>query len=120
MLYVGVTGLSRTAGQNFLRGTGSILIGTAVGMATMGMVRVGDNLVGAVIMPSPIGDSRLMSAAVINLDSAEVQWSNVVSAPGDPIKPNVVAHQSIVDMLLSPLVTRPAPTWSPPGIAPVQ
>ena len=116
ILYIGVSGLSRTAGQNVLRGTGSILIGTAVGMATLG---AGAG-VGLIVMPGPVGDSRLMSATVINLETAEVRWSNIVSAPGDPIKPDVVANQSIVDMLLSGLVRRPASMWSPPGIPSAQ
>lgn len=116
ILYIGVSGLSRSAGQNVVRGTGSFLIGMATGVATLGL----GYGIGVAIMPKPIPDSRLMSAAMINLETTKVLWSYTVTSPGDPIKPDVVANQSIVDMLLSGLVLQPAAMWSPPGIPPAQ
>ncbi len=108
ILYIGVSGLSRSTGQNILRGIGSAIIGTVVGVATGGII----------VMPGPVPDSRLMSAALIDLETAEVEWSNAVRAHGDPVKPDVIAAQSPIELLLSHLVHKEASTWSPPGIAP--
>ena len=110
ILYIGVSGLSRSTGQNIIYGIGSVLIGTTIGVATGGTA----------VFPVPVPNSRLMSAALINLETANVPWSNAVKDNRDPIKPNVVATQSAVELLLSHLVHPEASTWSPPGIAPRQ
>jgi len=116
ILYIGVSGLSRSAGQNIVRGTGSFLIGVPVGMATA--IATGGIWVAPVLRAIP--DSRLMSTALINLETATVPWSNAVSASGDPLKLDAVAAESAVDLLLSRLVRQPTSTWSPPGIPPRQ
>ena len=94
MLYIGVYGHSRSAGQDIVHGIGSLLTLRA------------------------IPNGRLMSTALIALETTNVPWSNAVSVTGDPLKLDVVANESAVDLLLSRLVRQPASTWTPPGIAP--
>ena len=116
ILYIGVSGLSRSAGQNTIRGIGTFLIGVPVGMATAIATQ------GFYVVPvlRAIPDSRLMSTALIAPETANVPWSNAVSVTGDPLKLDVDAAEPAVDLLLSSLVRQPASTWSPPGIPPRQ
>jgi hypothetical protein len=69
------------------------------------------------IMPGFSRDQRQMVAGLVNLQSGTIEWSNVVHGGGDPLKPEVVANLSAIDLLFTNLVHKSSSTWTPPGVA---
>ena len=95
ILFLGIVGNSDSGGKAFLKGAGRFLVGMGTGIATAGL---GTGYYLAVI-PGQKVSGRAFEGALIDLESGQLTWSNVVRARGNPIKKETWAKTEPLELL---------------------
>ena len=112
ILYLGVRGVSRSAGLATVQAIGSIVVGTLTALVTA--VPASDYYYG--FLPEFQIDGMLMKGALINLETNQLSWSNVVLVRGDPIeKPELMANPQALHMLYHNIVFEKTPVQPKPA-----
>ncbi|MCK5504855.1 MAG: hypothetical protein KAJ10_06815 [Thermodesulfovibrionia bacterium] len=93
LVYIGITGNSRSSGKKLALGSASFLIGMSTGLAT-----------GVSVVPFFPADANIMTAGLINLQSGTLIKSNLVQINGDPMNPEVLAQSYKAHLLLRDLI----------------
>jgi hypothetical protein len=103
VLFLGVLGISRTAGKVIAQNIGDFIVSMGVGFATAGL-GTGYYLL---FIPGHQIDGRVMEGALVDLESGQLTWSNAVQARGDPIDPKVMANSETLNLLFRGLMFKP-------------
>lgn len=109
LMYVGVTGTSLSSAKTAAVRTLQVLGGVATSLAVGPIASSRGNQVYSVFVPGGPGDARQMVATTMNLRSGQVLFTSVVSAGGDPLKAEVIAHPTAISLLLRDLTFRTVP-----------
>lgn len=101
ILFLGALGTSRSNAKAIVGGLGSFAIGMATAILTAGMA--GDYYV--IFLQELSSSGRIMEAALIDLESAQLIWSNTVDSPSwDPIEARAWSEQYPLDQLFHDLL----------------
>lgn len=100
LLYVGVTGNSLSSQKAFAIGAARVVAGVALSMAIGPVYTTGATQYHVVFVPGGAVDTRQMAAGLLDLKQGKLMQSRVVSAGGDPMKPEVLAGHDGLNLLL--------------------
>lgn len=109
LLYLGVTGHSLSPGMATATGIARVMAGVALSVAVGPVFTAGGTQYGVVFVPGGPADKRRMAAALYDLKQSRIVRSGVIEGGGDPTKPEVIAEQDGLTLLLRDLLLSPAP-----------
>ena len=109
LLYVGVTGHSVSSGKAATFGVVRFVAGMALAVAVGPTFVAGGTSYTVVFVPGGPVDKRQMAAGLFDLSQGQLVRSRVVGGGGDPMKPEVVADQDALNLLLRDLLLTTAP-----------
>jgi hypothetical protein len=76
----------------------------ALSVAPGPIATIGGSKISVIFLPSWPADSRQMVAGVVDLRSGTVGQTSVVHATGDPLKPETLAGEQALQLLMRDLV----------------
>ncbi len=104
LLCLGVLGTSRSGALNVLSGVGRAMVGMATGVATAGLG--GDYYL--IFTPGAKISGRLMEAALVDLETGQVKWSNAVRVSGNPADEKHWENNQPIELLFYELLFQPS------------
>jgi hypothetical protein len=109
LLYVGVTGHSLSSGKAAASGVVRFIAGMALAVTVGPAFTASGTSYTVLFVPGGPVDKRQMAAGLFDLGQGQLVRSRVVSGSGDPMKPEVVADQNALNLLLRDLLLTTAP-----------
>jgi hypothetical protein len=109
LLYVGVTGHSNSSGKSAAAGLAIVIGSVATTLAIGPVFTAAGASYHVVFVPGGPVDKRQMAAGIYDLKQGRLVSSRVVGAPGDPMKPEVLAERNGLNLLLREMLLTPAP-----------
>ena len=103
VLFVGVLGISRSAGKTAVQSIGSFIVAMGSAIMTVGL---GTDYY-LIYTPGHQIDGMVIKGALIDLESGQLTWSNAVRVRGDPIDPKVMADPTALDLLFRDIMLKP-------------
>jgi hypothetical protein len=103
VLFLGVLGWSRSTGKRAAQFVVGLAVGEVIAFATAGLGR-GYYLI---FIPGHAADGMVMEAALIDLESGQLTWSNAVRSIGDPVHPEAMADPQALDLLFHDIIFKP-------------
>jgi len=100
IMFLGALGTSRTNAKATVGFIGNVVVGTVTAVLTAGLGT--GYYIG--FMPGQQVSGRILEAALIDLSSGELTWSNAVKAGGDPIDSETWLDPDPLDLLLHDLL----------------
>jgi len=106
IFFLGALGSSRSGAANVVSAVGRAIIGTATAVATAGLG--GDYYV--MFLPGGKASGRLMEAALIDLESGQLTWSNAVNVGGNPAQEKNWENDQPIELLIHDILFQPSST----------
>ncbi len=106
IFFLGALGSSRSGAANVVSAIGRVIVGTATGVATAGLG--GDYYV--MFLPGGKASGRLMEAALIDLESGQLTWSNAVNVGGNPAHEKNWENDQPIELLIHDILFQPSST----------
>lgn len=107
LLYLGIKGVSRSAGKAATQAAGSFLYGLGTGIATT--VPLSSGSYAQVFVYPEHHDGIIMRGALIDLETNQITRTPVVQQRGDPVEhPELMANTKALDLLFHDMVFKKA------------
>jgi hypothetical protein len=104
IFFLGALGTSRSGAANVVSTIGRTIVGAATGMATAGLG--GDYYL--MFIPGGKTSGRIMEAALIDLESGQLTWSNAVNVGGNPAAEKNWKNNQPIELLIHDILFQPS------------